>query len=250
MSIFILKIIALASMIIDHSAYLHLDYSNNFYYLLRHLGRIAFPLYLFILTESLYYTKNRVKFLKELLLLAFISQIPFYVYFGNNLSKLNVIFTLFFGSFIVYNIDNNRNKLKDKTSLLQNIHIFYPILPKEENIKLGLNRLVMYMSFLIPIFFDMDYSFTGAYFIVILYYLKKLSNNNNYISSVFIFAMILFYYYDLSVTYIIFGTTSSILILFYNKKEGKKFKRLFQISYPLHITIFIFINYMLLRIPN
>ncbi len=223
MTIFTLKIIALLSMFIDHSAYLDFSKSDTFYYSLRIIGRISFPIYIFIITESLYYTKNRNKFLKDLFKIGLISQLPFYLYFGGNLSDLNVLFTLFFGSLIVYNIDNLKNSFKNK------------------------NITALTLSLLFPLFINVDYGFIGVYAIPILYYLKKLSKNNNIVSSSFTFLLCAALYYDGWKAYLFASSISAVLILFYNKKEGKKFKTFFQISYPLHLIIYLLINIFILN---
>lgn len=86
MSTFALKIMALTSMIIDHSA--HVLYScgliENYelYLLLRGLGRIAFPVYAFLLVKGFAYTKDKKKYLSRMMALALISQIPFTLCFA------------------------------------------------------------------------------------------------------------------------------------------------------------------------
>ncbi len=225
MNIFTLKIIALFTMIIDHLTYLHLDLPYNIYVICRLIGRISFPLYIFIITESLFYTKSKKKFINSLLVLAFISQVPFAFYFGNKLSYLNVLFTLFFGSLIVYNIDNTIKKPINKNITLLTISVFLPII------------------------FRCDYDIIGSFSIPILYYSKiifsKYKINTNIVSSIYIFFMLLLLYSSVWLPYAYFGAITCVLILSYNKKEGKKFKLLFQISYPLHISIFLLLNIIL-----
>lgn len=222
MTAFSLKLIALITMLIDHSTYLNIDLPYNIYVTFRLIGRISFPLYIFLITESLFYTKNRQKFLQSIFILALISQIPFFLYFGNKLSYLNVLFTLFFGSFIVYNIDNIKSKFNNK------------------------NITLLTISMLLPILFRCDYGIIGAYSIPILYSLKKLSSKN-IISSLYILFMLIIIYQNIWIPYIFFGAIASVLIFLYNKKEGKKFKLFFQISYPLHISLFLLINIFILQ---
>ncbi len=221
MPIFILKLVALLSMFIDHFAYIDFQKSDLFYTSLRSIGRLSFPLYIFIITESLYFTKNRKNFLRDLFIIGVISQPLFYIYFDNNLSKLNVLFTLFLGAFIVYNIDNLKISFKNR------------------------NITLLTLSLLIPLFINVDYSFIGVYSIPILYYAKRLTNNNNVVSALLILAFCAIFYLNASILYFFSSSLSAIFILFYNKKEGKKFKRHFQISYPLHILIYIIINTLL-----
>ena len=88
MSVFILKIIATLSMIIDHIGY---AISTNWFVLpghmcfkLRAVGRVAFPVYAFLLTNGFHKTSDRVRYLSRMLLFAAISQIPYSLMTGGN----------------------------------------------------------------------------------------------------------------------------------------------------------------------
>ena len=106
-----LKWIALITMTIDHFAasglYLQLAYGGGAdvlgdtgYMVLRTIGRLAFPIYCFLLTEGFRYTRSRERYALRLGLFALISEIPFdlaachVVWDWNN---QNVFFTLLFG---------------------------------------------------------------------------------------------------------------------------------------------------------
>lgn len=70
------------------------------YYLLRIVGRLAFPLVCFFLVEGLRYTYSRARYLLRLFLFACISEIPFDLAFYHRIAAWegqNVFVTLFIG---------------------------------------------------------------------------------------------------------------------------------------------------------
>ena len=73
---YIIKWIAIITMIIDHiGAFCKISASNTIFF--RTVGRIAFPLFCFMLVECFFFTKNKIKHLIKLLIIAIISEIPF-----------------------------------------------------------------------------------------------------------------------------------------------------------------------------
>lgn len=85
MSVFILKILALGSMIVDHTGFFLGNsslVSSDVYNLMRAVGRIAFPIYAFLLVNGFQKTSNRQRYLSRLILFAVLSQIPFTMTFS------------------------------------------------------------------------------------------------------------------------------------------------------------------------
>ncbi len=68
-----LKLIAVITMLIDHVG-LALCKDNL---LMRGIGRLAFPIYVFLLVEGFYHTGNYLRYLGRLALFALLSEIPF-----------------------------------------------------------------------------------------------------------------------------------------------------------------------------
>ena len=128
-----LKMIAVVTMLIDHVAavllvkmlilngtweltgysdsrvlnILTLEHMNmvKMYQLMRDIGRIAFPIYCFLLVEGFMRTRNVKKYLGRMLLFAFISEIPFNLAFTGKIfyrDYQNVMFTLFWGLLAMY----------------------------------------------------------------------------------------------------------------------------------------------------
>ena len=77
MNAFHLKIIAVISMLFDHVGYF-LN-SGNFTFA-NYLGRLAFPIFAFQISEGYIHTKNLKKYLSRLGIFALISQIPFMLF--------------------------------------------------------------------------------------------------------------------------------------------------------------------------
>ncbi len=92
MSSFQLKIIAITTMLIDHIGYVIFPDLI----ILRIIGRLAFPLFAFLITEGYCHTSNFNKYLARLAILAIISQYPFWLAFGFD-SGLNIFVTLALG---------------------------------------------------------------------------------------------------------------------------------------------------------
>ena len=109
MSIFVLKIIAMISMVIDHSRYLHPILDND---ITKVIGRFSFILFAFILTEGIWHTKDRTKYLKRIVLFAVVSQIPFMIFRSivGRYIILNILFTFAIGMILIILIDKQKNE--------------------------------------------------------------------------------------------------------------------------------------------
>lgn len=119
-----LKIIALICMTVDHIGHafaMNLLVGNTgfyLYYILRLIGRTAFPLYAFMIFEGSKYSRNIKKYFALLGIFAFISEIPFNLVSNGSVTDAtgqNVYFTLFLGLAACYVVrllrENNKNIL-------------------------------------------------------------------------------------------------------------------------------------------
>lgn len=94
MSVFAIKLLALVTMVIDHSAYYLYGSSligHGLYFAMRTAGRIAFPLYAFLLVNGFEKTSDRGKYLSRLVLFAAVSQIPYTVVFSYENYSLSAV---------------------------------------------------------------------------------------------------------------------------------------------------------------
>ena len=92
MSSFVLKIIAMTTMLTDHLGDSIFNYAN----FMNVIGRIAFPIFAFQISEGYIHTKNLKKYFLRLFVFALISQAPFMLFLSMFSSgfTLNIFFTL------------------------------------------------------------------------------------------------------------------------------------------------------------
>lgn len=91
-----LKVIAMISMVIDHVALYLMEHGTVLYETMRCIGRIAFPVFAFLIAEGFIHTRNRYRYFFTLLGFAVISEIPWYLLTGAD-GTHNVMFTLALG---------------------------------------------------------------------------------------------------------------------------------------------------------
>ena len=213
-----LKIIAALTMLVDH---LGLSFFNNFW-LLRLIGRIAFPIFAFFIAEGWKHTSNRKKYVLNLLICALISQIPYG--FLHNFWNLNIIFTFLVAIFCIFMIENYQ-----KHSILYLICLTL------------IGSLAVFSMF----FNFLDYGFFGVLLVIVFYFFKgKLKWILSALTLILMSLMnaILGGFTPFSFVQF-FGLVSLLLLMLYNNQKGKaNLKWLFYIFYPLHLTIILLIK--------
>ena len=226
MSAFVLKIIAIITMFIDHVGYLVNDGKLSYF---NYIGRIAFPIFAFQISEGYIHTKNLKKYFLRLFLFALISQIPFMLFdrIITNEINLNIFFTLFLGLATIFIYDKCK----------------YKILGILAGVAIGL----------IAQFSHCDYGFYGVAIILIFYIFK-----NNFINASLFFTLATAIRY--SIPLIKYGNANNritmlflftcfpiIFIALYNGKKGKDTKYLLYLFYPIHLLL-IYGFYLILKL--
>lgn len=216
MSVLCLKIIALTTMIIDH--YGAIFKGDMMAY--RMIGRIAFPIYCFLLIEGYYHTKDVKKYMLRLFVFALLSEIPFdLAFFGRAIfSHQNIFFTLCIGLFTIYNIE----KLKDKNKIM--------------------SACIIIISFIASDILNVDYQIIGIIYILSFYYTRNMQK----LQRLCLIAATMYITNLLSSSVIQqFSLFSLLILFFYNEELGpssKVLQILFYASYPAHLIIFYLIN--------
>ena len=85
-----LKLIAAISMLVDHGGLLLFPRVE----VLRIIGRLAFPIYAFMVAEGCKYTRNRLRYFLSMFFLAFGCQAVYFVYDGSMYLSILVTFSL------------------------------------------------------------------------------------------------------------------------------------------------------------
>ena len=91
-----LKVIAILSTVADHCAYFLMEPDAPFYGVLRSFGRVAFPVFAFLVAEGFAHSRNRMRYFLILILAGIVSEIPWYLLNGAD-GTHNVMFTLALG---------------------------------------------------------------------------------------------------------------------------------------------------------
>lgn len=183
---------------------------------LRIIGRIAFPIFCFLLVEGFLHTRDERKYARNLLLFAFISEIPFDVSFFGSLfygGAQNVYFTLFIGL------------------------VMMCFLRKYEG-RQGMQAAAVAVACAAAFLLKSDYSYYGILIIAALYLLKN-RRSKRLITTGVLAAL---------ESLPLFGAAalSLIPIACYNGERGKlRIKYFFYLFYPVHIVLLAGLRYLL-----
>lgn len=198
----------------------------DIYWVFRRIGRLAFPLFAFLIVEGFIHTRNWKKYCGRLALFALLSEIPFNLAFGGQwftTEKTSVLATFTFGVLLLgiwraLTQTAQGTELTQETEGLWHNRIFRQILA----------FLVLLGLLLLADWLNMDYGSVGVAVVFVFYQLR----NHRLLASVLCCGALLF----VSQTEI-WALFSIIPILLYNGKRGRQMKYFFYIFYPAHILL-------------
>ncbi len=238
-----LKWIAVITMIIDHigASTLHYymihhgDYTRTtwlIYRTCRGIGRIAFPIFIFLLVEGYTHTKSLSRYLMRLGIFCLVSEIPFDLAFYNRpfyTGNQNIFLTLLIGLAAITGIRKIRDAEgrkpleypRQKKQILRKVFAFF------------LESIIIAIAFFLAHVLHADYDIPGVAAILVAYRFRNLREG----SMIAACLTLLF-----SSTSEIFGLFSLIPIYFYNGTRGRQAKYFFYAFYPVHLLILWGIN--------
>ena len=213
----VLKYIAFISMFIDHFNKAIITPKLNYQEplvtistIFDIMGRIAFPIFAFMIVEGFYKTKSRGKYLRNLLIFAIISEIPYDMFqskvFINNRSQ-NIMWALALGLLTLIIIDKLKEKINNKYAWL------------------GFSILIVGVNSIIATLLSFDYDYYSIIIIFILY----LFYDKRFVGSLISYLVII------KEVYAILGFA---VINFYNGEKGRQNKLFNYLFYPVHLLIF------------
>lgn len=211
-----LKLIAVITMLIDHIGLgvvgrltMTRPELYDAYRIMRGIGRIAFPIFVFLLVEGMHNTKDIKKYALRLGVFALISEIPFDLAFHAEILEFtyqNVFFTLFIGLLVIWAMDSITRTVENK--------IF----------RILLMAAVMAAGAGAAELMGTDYGAKGILCIAVIYlfsYDRKLQLAAGCIAFLWEWQAVFAF----------------IPIAFYNGRRGWKLKYAFYVFYPLHLFL-------------
>lgn len=106
-----LKLAAVACMLIDHVAWAFVPVNSPAGIVMHLFGRIAMPVMAFMVAEGYIHTHSFKRYVGRLLIFAFVSEIPFMLFECSN-GEHNVMFTLLLGLMAIWLIDHANRRYK------------------------------------------------------------------------------------------------------------------------------------------
>ena len=146
-----LKLLAMALMLLDHMW--ATVWSVPWFTM---VGRLAFPIFAFQITEGFYHTSDRRRYMKRMLLFALVSEIPFNLMLADSFVypfHQNVMFTFLIALLLMQWMEKRRDNL-----------------PKF----LGVSAVCVVLGYFLGIISFVDYNYAGIFMVLLFYWTYKL----------------------------------------------------------------------------
>lgn len=211
-----LKLIALITMMIDHTGAIFFRGQSTY----RVIGRLAFPIYCFLLVEGFFHTKNKARYAGRLFLFALISELPFdYAFFGKSyFGHQNIFFTLTFGLLAIWASEH----FKERSPLISVASFIAAA---------GLAALL-----------NTDYTILGILYILTFYFARSMPDG---LKQIYLLLGLALPTAFLSGSLQMYALFALLPISFYSGKPGPRSKVLqysFYAAYPVHLLVLYLIR--------
>lgn len=227
-----LKIIAICAMAIDHFAASILYYGfilpavplvphttawtlYQIYQGMRFIGRIAFPIFCFLLVEGFLHTSSRAKYAFRLFLFSLISEIPFDLALFHSFADKgyqNVFFTLLIGFLVIWAMEK----------------------AEETSFSFPLSLLAFSLGCFSAYILNTDYDYKGVLLITVLYLFRYNPGLRTLAGCI-------------SLIWEPPACLAFFPIQMYNSKRGMSLKYFFYLFYPVHLLLFAAITFILCK---
>lgn len=254
---FTLKMIAIITMLIDHTAAAILERALNcytfevinqnrqawviVYYILRLIGRMAFPIFIYLLVEGFLYTRSAGKYALRLLVFAMISELPFdlafsyanywydnydgvhwYTHWIGLLAHQNVFWTLGIGMLAMWAMEALRTAFYEKEDSEKLRGLAWMML------RVLLQIVIAGIAMIAAYILRTDYGQFGVAAILVMYLLR----NYRIIGLTLAIGVL-----SLQSNIEIIAILMLLPVYFYNGERGKQMKYFFYGFYPVHLLV-------------
>ncbi len=220
-----LKIIALITMTCDHVGKELLPELT----ILQIIGRLAYPIFAYMIAEGAQHTKNRRKYLLMMAGLALVCQIVYFVAMGSLYQCVLVTFSLSIGLIYLFDYARNERTVVAWGVALTGLAAVYFVSEQ-------LPMVLSHTDFMI------DYGFAGIMLPVIVYPLRH--KWEKLVAATIVLIMMCIP--DGGIQW--YSLLSVVLLSLYSGKRGKrKLKNLFYIYYPLHLAAIYGLSLLFLK---
>lgn len=223
----VLKIIAMVSMIVDHIGMIFFPRVDIF----RIIGRVAFPIFAFMIAEGCRYTRNKLRYFLSVFFIAVVVQVVYFLGEGSLFMCVLVSFSLSIP--MVYALQYLKSVIL-RDSGAKRILLAIVLLLLSIGLTVGVCLIV-----------EVDYGIMGCFlpFLASIFYVpngvsERLRSYDTILNRVIVFSIGVLALGLIKGGLQIFGLLSIPILLLYSGQRGRyNIKYFFYLFYPLHLAI-------------